>query len=1374
MAKAARQQACRFWALGLSQLTLASASEDLAASMPLLKIIPGTPLLAGLKDPLQKTVKELLSNLSKVDGRSAVEAPSLLHVVTAVLIDLAEGVLSGGAEKARGTAEEAVVDFMKEVTLPLCLGFAELCEAAGDTSWGSSVARLACHTCRAISRVSSSLASQNRKSDFVSEAMTTLFRFCTAVNLKKEAKEAEAEDTSQSTDPVPPAAAAALSEAPLDATLLQVILLQAPALKNRQFLTPQGETAAELLCLQVTSLGRLPASVESGGLLTSLAEVASAAAKRQAEAKNSEGGALSHLLLAVAALSEQLAGSAKETYASKEDEDEGATAVANAASSACFYISELCSALGPKLGASSLAAVLRACGALALLVPNTDSEPPLPLKACMGALSCYTSSLSSDLLALLRGNLRRLWQYPVPGKIPVHGGSTLSQARLRTLLHIMILGKRDLIAEVNGPLCLSLAQSAGARDSLDFVLLLFLARLAMQPVKAKPTKRRKSQRRRKGADDLEEEEAEEMLATAPTAEEHTLDEALAAMTSVDPACRYHCLGMLLMTLCSWASELSGQKVHLSWGQSLLPEVLTKDLGVDVASSVLRQGFVLASRFITEHGLPADLDEQDEVDTSAGSITNDGDDSAVGLVAATALCHSVRAICMAEVLLGRASGCEASCVQARELRALLLRSLTVNHPLTFFKALCMALGVEGLSPSGDTALSADLATVVMRVSAVALQERRDLREKTFALEEGEADLTEGDEAQRACAPLCAAAICHISERFLSGKGSSAEGLAVAAWRLLESLCRFSGAHEPGPLVEKVLPAAGKCLASAAKGCSRAGQHMAIACCLCVETCIGCLGRGLLDCLKEVTTPLLDLASNSLVSGEEDEDTSLLDQRVLETLCALARSVGAFLSPFLGQFLQVATMSSLPQRTPLLQKMGTDLVAGVPHRLLLQAVQTSMTEATASFSVPELAVSDLDAGLVRMQRLAIFQIWILVQATPEMVAANSDSTAAALLRLLEAGAASAKAFMGVGIRAEDLPIRLVRRDLTVRSSLINASPEAEELSWAQSGFEGSVRKLHMLAAAAFAQYALRLELDELKARFLKVLDWARGKQQTLLERQGSRRSLPDSSGSDVMTDAEDACRVMALNATMTCVAAEAPGVAEELFLPLGTKDLASSLTASRCFAMQLATKYRSAARKRRKAAAASGASISLGPRAATEVLHGHSWWWFEVASSSLEFVAFALKPPGGAGGGVQPKSVEDAVEELRDPCAALLELFEFMPTVDESALAAAFLRVLQSALVALAFAASGEAVKRLVQAVLEKARSEDAEVRLSAVRCVHRIWTDLGVQVVPCLSEVVMYASELMEDEDNRIETAVRAMVKTIEDCTGESLQDSLKQ
>ncbi|CAE7837516.1 UGT80B1, partial [Symbiodinium microadriaticum] len=79
------------------------------------------------------------------------------------------------------------------------------------------------------------------------------------------------------------------------------------------------------------------------------------------------------------------------------------------------------------------------------------------------------------------------------------------------------------------------------------------------------------------------------------------------------------------------------------------------------------------------------------------------------------------------------------------------------------------------------------------------------------------------------------------------------------------------------------------------------------------------------------------------------------------------------------------------------------------------------------------------------------------------------------------------------------------------------------------------------SAFAQFVLRLELE--------VLEWVRGKQPKLLDQQRLREAR-DLETIDPASDAVAACRVMAVTATISCVADAAPGTAEEL-LPLGTK-------------------------------------------------------------------------------------------------------------------------------------------------------------------------------------------------------------------------------
>jgi hypothetical protein len=672
-------------------------------------------------------------------------------------------------------------------------------------------------------------------------------------------------------------------------------------------------------------------------------------------------------------------------------------------------------------------------------------------------------------------------------------------------------------------------------------------------------------------------------------------------------------------------------------------------------------------------------------------------------------------------------------------------------------------VKGFAPSpskGDLLaneeFTASLSAFVMSSASEALKQRRKLRKEDSEGQDAMDD--EEDGSYSLCRSLCTAIVVHITSKFLSSQSS--ESSRIAAWNFLDGLCRFSGSREPTPFLEQVLPAAAACL-------KRRSLHDAIACVLCVETSINCLGRSLLEKLNVIALPLLEL-TNWCFSGEVvSDEVTLLGQRLLHALRALTRSLGAFLSPLLGEFVRIALTSCQPSAAKAFQDFGRDLVSGIPHRLLLPAVQEAIKETTTSLSSME-ASGELDATLLKLQRLSVFQIWMLLEASPEFVVTINDVTTNSLLRLLGTSAATTRSLLEAGIQPHDLPARFFRQNLRRLGPITNLVASSEELDWTKSCSDGSLGHLHRLAAASFTQFALRLELDDLKLRFKKVLDWARGKQALLLEKQKSRCDV-------LYPDAEDASRTMALMSLMSCLASEATGISSEMLLPLVTKDLGNCLVACRTLAMQLAAQHKSVARKRRKAAAATGGNIiTSSSRAVNEVLQSHSWWWFEVGTSTLDFASLALGQLARSTSGVlQTKLSTEAVEVLREPCSELLDLFEFLPPIEESPLSLSFLQAIQKGLVGLAATANGEEVKGLVHEVLTKSRADDSEVRLNAVRSVHQIWKDLGVQVVPCLSDVVMFASELLEDEDPRVETAVRAMIKTMEDCTGESLQESLK-
>eukprot|EP00439_Symbiodinium_sp_Y106_P082080 s392_g21.t1 len=256
------------------------------------------------------------------------------------------------------------------------------------------------------------------------------------------------------------------------------------------------------------------------------------------------GGALVPLLLALATLTDKL------TQAAADGWD--VSAVADEVPEVCRCIDQVAATL-PSQG---LAPVLRCCGGLATLAaPGVEGEAAFA--TCTGALRQHAQPLRPELLALLRGNLRRLWRQPLTES----DWALQSQVRLRTLLGTIF---DSGLIEVSRSNCLALAQSAGVRASLDFIILLLLVhRLARPP----PTPKRRKRKRRSEPDELEEEI--EAL-SAPAEEDLVLDEALDALLSVDPASMYHCLGMLLLTLSACAVDLCSES-RLPWAGPLLQE-----------------------------------------------------------------------------------------------------------------------------------------------------------------------------------------------------------------------------------------------------------------------------------------------------------------------------------------------------------------------------------------------------------------------------------------------------------------------------------------------------------------------------------------------------------------------------------------------------------------------------------------------------------------------------------------------------------------------------------------------------------------------------------------------------------------------------------
>lgn len=113
---------------------------------------------------------------------------------------------------------------------------------------------------------------------------------------------------------------------------------------------------------------------------------------------------------------------------------------------------------------------------------------------------------------------------------------------------------------------------------------------------------------------------------------------------------------------------------------------------------------------------------------------------------------------------------------------------------------------------------------------------------------------------------------------------------------------------------------------------------------------------------------------------------------------------------------------------------------------------------------------------------------------------------------------------------------------------------------------------------------------------------------------------------------------------------------------------------------------------------------------------------------------------------------------------LERTEPLPAVDE----------IIPAITQLAVAAdSAEHRKEINAAIMKYMRSNDAQVRLTAIKCEISLTARLGEEWLELLPEMLPFISELQEDDDELVERETMKWIVKIEAILGESLNSMLQ-
>ncbi|KAF4667138.1 HEAT repeat-containing protein 1 [Perkinsus olseni] len=159
-----------------------------------------------------------------------------------------------------------------------------------------------------------------------------------------------------------------------------------------------------------------------------------------------------------------------------------------------------------------------------------------------------------------------------------------------------------------------------------------------------------------------------------------------------------------------------------------------------------------------------------------------------------------------------------------------------------------------------------------------------------------------------------------------------------------------------------------------------------------------------------------------------------------------------------------------------------------------------------------------------------------------------------------------------------------------------------------------------------------------------------------------------------------------------------------------------------------------------------------------------WWFDLMQEALNLVAAVSNVTSEVSSdGETFEAIIDAVAN----CSASAKYWPPAYTAEaQSALSLAVIAIGKRC-------ATDNQVKYLLSDLLRPCRMEpSAQVKLALLRAVTELWKAVGGPLLVGMSEVSVYAGELLEDENAEVERATRLMLAEVEAVSGESLLEKI--
>lgn len=611
-------------------------------------------------------------------------------------------------------------------------------------------------------------------------------------------------------------------------------------------------------------------------------------------------------------------------------------------------------------------------------------------------------------------------------------------------------------------------------------------------------------------------------------------------------------------------------------------------------------------------------------------------------------------------------------------------------------------------------------------------RRTLGNFTKVLTEEPAQEATSKRQRKTKLPLnCEQLYTQLVQRICQRIDGEESDIVVAGWICLDQVASAIAADLPEPFVKHVFPASRKCLEMDSSKDATTKLHAVAGATLCMATLARLLEENALGEANAVVPKLLTLLEQ-LIANEgiwskvdlSSDDWELSPaQYICQALHDIIKSLGRYFAPFLDRLLACAVhpffmQTSLGKSRSLLVDSAKHMVQSLTFEKSLASLQNIAMAIAADLQKKAPQGMDIQVGVKLVNLLSLLGFTINA-VEPKHLKKSHDEIVKLYLYLVH------------------LPDKIVQKFLST-----NEEKDLPGMIY-QRGTNGGLDSVEAGVAAAFAEFATRVPIQQLRSIFDKIHKWARAKRAYICGpkvQPGEKADETVEAAAVEDVDCMEAGKACFFWKMMHALVVKGQDIVAGRYFNDIAKDLVHTLKLckTKCNAEKPS--------KRRR-----------GEEAGTKT----AWWWCEMAGEALRTAGACFQHMERLG----RNTLEDIHEEFTN--FVLVAALPGCPDSITSDLQHAILGMLK-------LCSDDQVSKTILTSFLVQSRNRNPEVRRVVLVICDHLWSKIGTQLLATLSEMLVFLVELLEDEDEGVEAAARQVVKTIETLTGECLADHLKK